>query len=148
MAGKPAGRCFRTDAASSEAVNRGQGEGRLQEHVLLWLDDGSSYTIADLHSSLLDDANFEGRGAKNHSRSLRNSLARAIRGLAKAGKIKQTPAGEWLIPGAVKEREREEREELASVAYHEAGHAVISLAKGIPVELATIKPKGHYGGLV
>ena len=125
-----------------------RGAGKMQDHVLLWLGDGSTFTIAGLHSSLLNDPDFEGRGAKNHSRSLRNSLARAIRGLAKAGKIQQTPAGEWWIPGAAKELEKDRREALSSTAYHEAGHAVVSLAKGIPVELATIKPKGRYGGFV
>ena len=125
-----------------------RGAGKMQNHVLLWLGDGTACTIADMHRSLLHDLDFEGRGAKNHSRSLRNSLARAIRGLAKAGKIKQTPGGAWWIPGAAKELEKGRREELSSTAYHEAGHAVVSLAKGVPVELATIKPKGQYAGFV
>ena len=89
-----------------------RGAGKMQDYVLLWLGDGATCTIADIHSSLLDHWEFEGCGAKNHSRSLRNSLARAIRGLAKAGKIQQTPAGEWWIPGAAKELEKERREEL------------------------------------
>jgi hypothetical protein len=120
----------------------------MQDFILLFLNGGEAHTIAQLHSFLLGDSDFEGRGARDRSRSLRNSLTRAIRGLAKAGKIKQNASGEWIVPGAREERERSKREERALIAYHEAGHAVISLAKNVPVEIATIKAKRIYAGMV
>jgi hypothetical protein len=125
-----------------------RGPGKMQDFILLFLGGGEAHAVGELHSFLFDLPAFEGRGAKNHSRSLRNSLTRAIRALAEAGKIKQNASGEWIVPGAREEREKSEHEERALIAYHEAGHAVISLAKNVPVEIATIKAKGTYAGIV
>ena len=63
-------------------------------------------TIAALHTGLLkrierpDNYWFVPHGGSaNRSRSLRNSMTRAIRALAKAGKISRNAVGEWSTGG-------------------------------------------------
>jgi hypothetical protein len=80
-------------------------------------------------------------------RSIRMSVGRALRQLEAAGQIKRDKDGNWYPAKNWKGRD-DARRERALLAYHEAGHAVVSLAKGIPVEIVTIKGKRAYAGMV
>jgi hypothetical protein len=76
------------------------------------------------------------------SRSLRSSLARALRKLEAAGRIesiRRDGCTGWRLKEFISgDRMR--------VAYHEAGHAVIAKVLSVPVKYATIKPrKGESG---
>jgi hypothetical protein len=80
-------------------------------------------------------------------RSIRMSMGRALRQLEAVGQIKRDKDGNWYPAKNWVGRDDAKRER-ALLAYHEAGHAVISLAKGIPVEIVTIKGKRTYAGMV
>jgi hypothetical protein len=83
-------------------------------------------TIAALHKRYLE------RWPTEHRRSVRNSMARALRGLEKLGKVRRDDIGVW--------RSTEVDEERRDTAYHEAGHAVIGMAVGLPIAYACIEP--------
>lgn len=104
-------------------------------------------TVASLHKALLErDRRFKYRfqsDAKDRSRSLRNSLTRALRGLAKAGEAARNDIGEWVATGG-----EPTGSDRAATAHHEAGHAVIGLAVQLPVAFACITPEGRKGGYV
>jgi hypothetical protein len=124
-------------------------DNRASGHMRLWVEAAlNKYgpsTTAALHARLLkrverpDDYWFQDRGGANRSRSLRNSMTRAMRCLAKAGKISCNEVGEWSAGGRLTDRR--------STAYHEAGHAVIGMALQLPVAFAcvTLDDRNKYG---
>ena len=82
----------------------------------------------------MKDANEE-TSAENRSRSVRNSTTRALRGLEKLGKVKRGLDRLWLSTEFIALADAQWRKETS---YHEAGHAVIGLAIGLPVAFACI----------
>jgi hypothetical protein len=119
--------------------------------ALRWRDR-RTMTTAAMHAELMDERAHERkrRGVKDRGRSARNSLARALRSLTAAGTIK-CDHGLWSLtaphPDDV-EAEKYKKRQLISTAWHEAGHAVIGRAGGLPITIATITPKGRMIGYV
>jgi hypothetical protein len=106
--------------------------------------EAMSTTLLHFHFTAEHDAPT-GRGKpKDWNRSVRNSMARALRQLKTAGEITQdTFDKQWSLIGTP-----EHAPERVAKAYHEAGHAVIARSKQLPVGFATIKPRGRFGGYV
>jgi hypothetical protein len=131
-----------------------RGPGKLQQHILDTLQGSSEpLSAADLRRGYENDyktqgwEDFQQSMTAQRRRAVRMSVGRALRQLEAAGQIKRDKAGNWH-PAMDWEGRDAAKRERAAVAYHEAGHAVISLAKGVPVELATIMAKGTYAGMV
>jgi peptidase M41-like protein len=93
------------------------------------------------------DPDFHIWNTAARQRSLRMSMDRALRGLKANGAIKRDQDGNWYPAKDWIGRDASERHR-ASIAYHEAGHAVIGLALKMPVAFVTIKPRKNYLGHV
>lgn len=130
-----------------------RGPGTMQEWIVTTLYMyGTPMSTTALHAELMDERDGERkrRGVKDCARSARNSLSRALRQLEAAGTIRRKlDQWETTAPDPAEiEYEKERERERTITAYHEAGHAVISLATGVPLALATAVPKGRSAGHV
>jgi ATP-dependent Zn protease len=78
-------------------------------------------------------------------------MTRALRGLAKLGKVQRDEGGIWrslkAIEGDRLAKDAAEKR-LRETAYHEAGHAVMGLAGQLSIGMATIVPNGNLLGHV
>jgi hypothetical protein len=92
-------------------------------------------TVGALHREYLKETADEESSAEDRARSVRNSMTRALRGLEKLGKVKRGEDGLWLSTETIVVANAYWRK---ATAYHEAGHAVIGLAVGLPVAFACI----------
>jgi hypothetical protein len=123
--------------------------GRMQGWLLEVLRERPGVTIAWLHQRLMSAVKlepywWEERGAANRPRSLRNSMTRALRGLARAGKVRRDEVGEWTVTGGdARDSSRNQ------TAHHEAGDAVIGMALQLPIAFACITAdNSRYSGYV
>lgn len=99
----------------------------------------AAMTTAALHSEFMSEDDYDKyKPAKNRERSVRNSLARALRQLEAAGTIRRDNIDQqWSLtekPGPDPER--------ITTSYHEAGHAVIGLQRDLPIGFAVMGAPG------
>ena len=115
-----------------------RGLGVMQGFIIATLRNSEGMTLAALHRQYL------GIWPTEHRRSARNSMARALRGLEMLRKVRRDDIGVWRLTGkppGVDERR-------LATAYHEAGHAVIGLAVGLPIAYACVGGAGAVLGHV
>jgi hypothetical protein len=121
----------RTSNFSTQKVSDGRALicrlGVMQNILIATLRHRGGMTIAALHKRYLE------RWPTEHRRSVRNSMARTLRGLEKLGKVRRDEV--W--------RSTEVDEGRRNTAYHEAGHAVIGMAVGLPIAYACIEPDSY-----
>jgi hypothetical protein len=137
-----------------------RGLGSMQNWLVLYLG-AKPESIGRLHKKfmmqfdrtgaglLIARTEFPDRGGKDRARSLRHSMTRALRQMEKLGKVKRNEDGLWFSPqSAEAEAEHKEdiKQERRKTAYHEAGHAVIGLASGLPVGIAVARDHDRRGG--
>ena len=118
-----------------------RGLGKLQQHILEMLQNSDepleagrlrdSYEIMLWDPETQEWEDFKRSMTAQRRRSVRMSVGRGLRQLEAAGRIERNPNGTWQPLGEWTARLESERERT-SLAYHEAGHAVISLAKRHP----------------
>jgi len=114
------------------------GPGRMQEWVTVSL---AVHSEAVPIGELVEEYASEHRVPKRRHRSVRNSMARALRNLEAAGKVKRNDfhgLDLWIGTG---------EHSLRAVAIHEAGHAVIDRALLRPLAIVTIDRQLSRGGV-
>lgn len=93
-------------------------------------------STAELHAEFMSEDYGEPkrRKTKDRARSVRNSLARALRQLEAAATILRDDINhQWSLTQPPPDYER------IATAYHEAGHAVVGLALQLPISFATMR---------
>lgn len=104
-------------------------------------------STAALHAEFMGEDEPKRRGPKDRARSVRNSMARALRNLEAAGTILRGNEinKQWTLI------ENPFAHDRIATAYHEAGHIVIALALHVPVGFATMgrddKSRGYITGI-
>ncbi len=89
------------------------------------------------------------RKTRDPERSIRHSMARALRSLEADKKVMRYDVygvTYWSLP--IQRGKPKYSPERMATAYHEAGHAVIGLAKQLPITIATIHARGRLSGYV
>jgi hypothetical protein len=128
-----------------------RGPGKMQQHILDTLRSRSEPTSATALRSLYElgievDLDLD-KLSPSQKRSVRMSMDRALRQLKASSHIKRDESGNWYPAKDWTARDDKKRA-LESIAYHEAGHAVVGLALKLPIAFVTMKPRASSLGHV
>lgn len=128
------------------------GPGSMQRWIIeaLRLRDGNGEppSTAELVGEYANEHRWR-RKTQDALRSIRHSMLRALRSLEADKKVARFDlygVTYWTLAGR-RGRPKHDPRRVAT-AYHEAGHAVIGLAKQLPITIATIHAKGRRYGYV